>query len=462
MRILIPVLCYSLAYSSTIHVPSDYSTIQAAINASVSGDTILVAPDIYVESIDFSEKSIALISTDGPEATTILSSGGPVVYIQNTGTGTVLEGFTIQGGWTTSSGGGINIIGSSPLILNNIIRNNTVFTYSWDACGGGLYIYQSVPLIIGNHIYDNMASAGDYGWHAALGGGMYIEASDVYVANNLIELNVIGIGPTSVGEGAGIFTYNCRGFFLNNVIASNYTVGYTGWGDGYGITAPGCTLLNNTIVNNDTFGVESADEIINCIIWGNNGDSTQISTCMAISYSNVQNGFNGVGNIDVLPAFVSGPLSDFQLDPAVSPCIDAGNPDPMYYDLEDSCGVALWPAYGSVINDMGAYGGPGSAYWFEGYTSVQNSSCSVPGALTLHGTVTNPVRNTAVIAFTTSETSTVGITVFDVAGREVFRENSTFPPGYHTVIAGVLPPGLYLTRINSEREVRTAKFIVVI
>jgi hypothetical protein len=36
-------------FSDTIHVPTDYGTIQAAVDNATAGDTIQVAPDIYYE-----------------------------------------------------------------------------------------------------------------------------------------------------------------------------------------------------------------------------------------------------------------------------------------------------------------------------------------------------------------------------------------------------------------------------
>ena len=46
-------------------------TIQAAIDAATSGDTVMVAPGIYLENISFELKSITVRSTQGADVTTI-------------------------------------------------------------------------------------------------------------------------------------------------------------------------------------------------------------------------------------------------------------------------------------------------------------------------------------------------------------------------------------------------------
>jgi hypothetical protein len=73
----------------------------------------------------------------------------------------------------------------------------------------------------------------------------------------------------------------------------------------------------------------------------------------------VQNGWTGEGNIDSEPYFESG---DYYLSDT-SPCIDAGDTAVAYNDPEDpyNPGYALWPAKGTLRNDMGCFGGPGSA-----------------------------------------------------------------------------------------------------
>ena len=64
------LISISYLYSSTISVPGDYSTIQEAINASVDGDSITVAPGTYYENINFYGKNIKVVGED--QATTII------------------------------------------------------------------------------------------------------------------------------------------------------------------------------------------------------------------------------------------------------------------------------------------------------------------------------------------------------------------------------------------------------
>src|SRR5947208_12634307 len=53
------------ARAATINVPAGQPTIQAAINAASNGDTVLVAPGIYYENINFMGKQITGATT-GP------------------------------------------------------------------------------------------------------------------------------------------------------------------------------------------------------------------------------------------------------------------------------------------------------------------------------------------------------------------------------------------------------------
>ncbi|MFO0983354.1 MAG: hypothetical protein U1E76_16735 [Planctomycetota bacterium] len=65
----------AVAAATTRKVPAGYPTIQAAINASVDGDTVLVAAGTYAEKIDFLGKDITVTSGSGAPVTTIHPPG---------------------------------------------------------------------------------------------------------------------------------------------------------------------------------------------------------------------------------------------------------------------------------------------------------------------------------------------------------------------------------------------------
>ena len=53
LAVVFVVLAYLPVSATIINVPADYDAIQAAINASSDGDTVLVQPDTYIENINF-------------------------------------------------------------------------------------------------------------------------------------------------------------------------------------------------------------------------------------------------------------------------------------------------------------------------------------------------------------------------------------------------------------------------
>jgi hypothetical protein len=89
--------------------------------------------------------------------------------------------------------------------------------------------------------------------------------------------------------------------------------------------------------------------IINNILWENRDDlfAATFTSSSRPDHSNMGDAdFQGVnGNISVDPMFADPVGGDFRLK-ANSPCLDTGNPDPIFNDPDGS------------RNDMGAYGGP--------------------------------------------------------------------------------------------------------
>ena len=54
------VFIATFGFATTINIPADYSTIQAGIDASSDGDTILVAEGTYTENINYNGKNIVV------------------------------------------------------------------------------------------------------------------------------------------------------------------------------------------------------------------------------------------------------------------------------------------------------------------------------------------------------------------------------------------------------------------
>jgi hypothetical protein len=56
---LMLLLFIGLGFSTTIHIPIDYNTIQEGIDNSKNGDTVLVHQGTYYENLNFNQKDFS-------------------------------------------------------------------------------------------------------------------------------------------------------------------------------------------------------------------------------------------------------------------------------------------------------------------------------------------------------------------------------------------------------------------
>ena len=164
--LVILLFCIQGLHAEVLYVPSQYGTIQSAIDIALDSDSIVVSPGTYLENINFKGKAITVRSTDpdNPDvvASTIIDGSNPpdsnfgsvVLFKSGEDNGSVLAGFTITGG----TGSWVPIAWS----LHQVY---------WNRCGGGALCYNmSEPTITKNVFIDNLAGQG---------GGIYVYGNPV-------------------------------------------------------------------------------------------------------------------------------------------------------------------------------------------------------------------------------------------------------------------------------------------
>lgn len=260
-------------YNTTSH--KWYSTINAAIDDPNTVDTHVLeaAPVTFEENVDFDGKEITLSSLDPDDwdvvSATIIDSDayGAAIYVD---TDSTIMGFTVTGA-TGYNGYGIYCDGANPTISHCIVTGNT----------------------------------GYYGY------GIYCNGGEPTIGHCIVSDNTGAICR-------GIYCYSSSDAEIYDCIVSNNTASYTGGGI---VCDEGSDALvrNCTVVGNDDRGIVGADSgVVNCIVWDNDDDLVDCSA----TYSCIEDGDSGTGNIDDDPLFI--PSDDFYHLDLDSPCIDVG------------------------------------------------------------------------------------------------------------------------------------------
>lgn len=374
------------------------------------------------------------------------------------------------------TGGGIAISNS-----DIIIRNNTFYQNGAGFSCGAIAVSSCDPQILNNKIVNNVALSS--------GGGICLSnAANPDIINNLIINN-------SAKYGGGIqMKTSCNPLILNNLIYNNDAELEGGGIDLEDNCNP--LIINNTIVYNQApmgggidCEVNSSPVFRNTILWWNlaYADGSQVHLYSEDSdpdfyYCDIQGGSGAFGlwyggsiyftysgsyenNMDFNPSTTSQTDYLFLLSDE-SPCIDAGDPGPVYYDIEDPAnpGFAKWPSKGLLRNDMGVYGGPGCLH-FNPVTGIEDefNSGLTSQRHQLSQNYPNPFNESSTITWQLTEKAHVTLKVYDFTGREVKTlVDSDCITGEHKVIidASGLPAGVYLYQIRANEISETKKMCI--
>lgn len=390
--------------AKTINVPGDFSTIQAAIDTAVNGDTVLVQPGTYVENISFNGKNIIIgslfLTTQDTSyiSLTVIdgNQNGSVMQIFDSGTDTTtIMGLTLKNGTGTSDtqydpwvGGGAIFTKDANLILSNIVLDQNIISLRY---GGGILFYPSSKFLkISNSTIKNCSVPDAGGGMALFSGNFEIENTVIekssadfqggaiytggptLISNSIFRNNYSGAlggayatdgGTTSIrsslfydnvsGNGGGAIWSSHSAFVeLNQVtIVENYG---TTRGGAIIIGIDGNVSIQNSIIHNNSDQFDSQIYI----------EATSTTTILSIEYSDIEGGDSSVyyedgtafqldaSNISIDPLFVDPQNGDFHLQDW-SPAIGAGL-DTSIVPISDIEGN-LRPDPPGSNPDMGAY-----------------------------------------------------------------------------------------------------------
>jgi uncharacterized repeat protein (TIGR01451 family) len=265
----------------------DFDTVQGAVDGASAGDEIRVATGVYtgvsaragVTQVVYISKSVTVrggyTTTDWSvpnpmsSPTTLDAEGqGRVLYIA-AGVSPTVEGLRITGGSarglgggpsgqdagggayvqraaatisgcqvvsnTALWGGGLYVLDSTTMVLNNQIGGNEGLDVDSDQPkGGGVYVRGGAAVLAGNTITANLGN-----WD--FGGGLYLYRSDAVLQANRVTSNVARF------DGGGLFSWEGAPRLLDNLFSGN--AGEEGGGV-YLYESDGGELTGNEFVSN--------------------------------------------------------------------------------------------------------------------------------------------------------------------------------------------------------------------
>jgi hypothetical protein len=330
------------------NLSTDYFTIQAAITAANSGNTLILTPGIYFELVQTQGKNLTLQSQNPQDPATVEDTivhgymNGTPLTISGTDS---IQGITITGGSATN-GGGISISSGSPTISNCIIRDNVA-----TSSGGGLYSAGTSPTVTNCEFSSNSAGSG---------GGVNIPSGTVTIHGCTFSGNhatsgagggiygAIGIQSTIEDckfndnianmSGGAVYNYKCVSILRNCLFQGNSSALFGG-----GVVNWYChpawnassTIWNCTFTGNSSgstggalYNAFSNLNMTNSILWGNQAtNSPELyntgTGVVTVNYCDIYGGWSGgTGNFNQNP----GLLTDGYHLSTTSPCINGGDP----------------------------------------------------------------------------------------------------------------------------------------
>ena len=306
---------------------------------------------------------------------------------------------------------------------------NCTFSGNSANSGGGMYNDISGPIVTNCTFSGNSATRG--------GGMSNADRSDPTVTNCTFSGNSADSGGGMYNDTSSPTVTGCT--FSGNSVEHSGGGMYNGWSSSP--TVSNCTFVGNTAANGNSIACDSYNQsypstlvLTNCILWDGineiwNNDGSEIT----ITYSNIQGGWPGLGNIDADPLFVDADGADDIVGTTDdnlhllggSPCLDAADNDAVPLDTLDLDGDGdtdeLIPfdldGVGRFLDDPDASetGNPG----IQGFPIIDMGAYEGTKGFWLSATsltISEGQQMTFSLALTSEPTGTVEVTVDNLSG----------------------------------------------
>lgn len=263
--------------------PADFSSIQAAVNASSSGDVIFVKRGQYYEHVSIA-KSIKLIGADKLE--TIIDGNGTGNVVTVNASNAVVAGFTIQRGAPSLLFGGIYLINASQsFVSDSVFVGNSIGVYSESSSD--------------NFVLANNATNGEYGIYLDNSSNTTISVNNavnfnIGIATNFSSRNNTISGNNVVNNGSfgiSILLSSDTTIFLNEIEGNQF---------GIDIQSSSNIMVSHNIITNSSQGGISLALSSNTVLFGNdiidNGQGIYLysSTNNVISANSLNTEWSGI------------------------------------------------------------------------------------------------------------------------------------------------------------------------